>query len=700
MRKTTLLMAPLWGLLTSTVHAQQTYELGGQLDLRSHYYNNSGDPSTTFYSDEGIQSYGLLNLDFTQHLSAYRDVQANLGLLLNDSSFKGQSGASLERAHIAYTNGEGAMPLRVNSGDILAYFSQRTLQTSLIGSQIELQPAWGNTRHSLQVFTGLANSDYRDFSTDNVFSGASWLSELSENGSYSVNLIHNRKQGNSQNTEQIILSTASNYDIQLGNQAMSTEAEFAYLDGDTVQANTVQNASDTAVFFELSGEDLVSNLQASYQFSYQRYGETYTPEGAAVTADRESIEGRFSFSPLNTLNVQTRLQRFEDNIDSGNKLSTQVMGIGSNGSLSLFKKAINFSTDAFVNQASNKQDTVDTDTQNLRLNVSMPLTTTISTHLSLQNNKTHNNNDGSRSKNDVVNLGLRLPIDYLNWRGSISPSINLNSNNSGQQTTGLVSINASNGQHNVALSVRALDQNQHTNTAIDSVSSTLALRYHYRFRQHSFGLEYDSQYRSPEPGASSQGHRIGLNYKMDFAYRPSSGLARSHFVGTLSPIVSYHPVNLGDSSAKAKAILADHKLNAQQVGNYLISEAMLFDFTNARQLLVSHNASGTVNTVGIIVQTNNTDEIGRTLANMLSEFTNVLGSPTLLIEEGEFTTHLQANLDNGSFQRLYGWQQGTNKIYLGIPVRTDGQARIELITGNVGDPVNSGGFWGFQEIVR
>ncbi len=52
------------------------------------------------------------------------------------------------------------------------------------------------------------------------------------------------------------------------------------------------------------------------------------------------------------------------------------------------------------------------------------------------------------------------------------------------------------------------------------------------------------------------------------------------------------------------------------------------------------------------------------------------------IEEGGFSDNIRNELRSGTFKRILEWQTASGVLRFGIPDRTDGQVRMEIIHAN------------------
>ena len=121
------------------------WHISGQNTLRSEYYSVKGDPAAAPYRFEGSEFYNEVDLDFTRRVTPYNSWRGQISGLFNDSEYRNaEYGLIPERLNLHREMGESDVPYRFDVGDFYGYTSFRTLQTSLKGIQIELQPSIGS----------------------------------------------------------------------------------------------------------------------------------------------------------------------------------------------------------------------------------------------------------------------------------------------------------------------------------------------------------------------------------------------------------------------------------------------------------------------------------------------------------------------------------------------------------------------------
>ncbi|MBN8531273.1 MAG: hypothetical protein J0L97_05370, partial [Alphaproteobacteria bacterium] len=155
------------------------WEIYGNNTARYEAYDIGGDPSASPYPHRGSHMYDEFDVNFARQFSPYRRLRGQIFGLVNGSDYRQiDDGLVPERLNIQFENGESSIPYRVEAGDFFANLSYRTMQRSLKGAQVELQPDFGNPqrRHSILFFSGAQQPYWRHFdASEDYHNGASWL---------------------------------------------------------------------------------------------------------------------------------------------------------------------------------------------------------------------------------------------------------------------------------------------------------------------------------------------------------------------------------------------------------------------------------------------------------------------------------------------------------------------------------------------
>ena len=170
-----------------------------ETNLRTEYYDARGDRTASPYPFTGIHQTLGVSFDAERRENPFDFSRFSFTGTQSDSRYySARDGFFPERINFTQQSGTAALPFQLQAGDYLGAFSLRTLQTSLRGGFLELQPQTDSKdrRHSFQLLSGAAGQNYRQFQVrDNWFNGGSYLFEDRALGRYSLNWVNNFRQG-------------------------------------------------------------------------------------------------------------------------------------------------------------------------------------------------------------------------------------------------------------------------------------------------------------------------------------------------------------------------------------------------------------------------------------------------------------------------------------------------------------------------
>ena len=188
------------GLCLSKEFMDDWYIFGANT-MRSSLYGAEGLGAASPYPFEGGMFYDEFNVYLSKQNSRYDTWRGEVSGVINadDEYRSSNNGIVPELLNFTRENGEGNLPYRVEVGDHFAYYSYLTLQRSLKGAQVELQPWPGSPgrRHSFIMTAGADEGNWRDLTfKDNFTTAVSWLTQDDVFGALSFNLVHNFKDNN------------------------------------------------------------------------------------------------------------------------------------------------------------------------------------------------------------------------------------------------------------------------------------------------------------------------------------------------------------------------------------------------------------------------------------------------------------------------------------------------------------------------
>lgn len=722
---------PLAGLLLLASAAAsgqgllQDWSLRGANTLRFSNYDTSGAAAGSPYAFEGDMYFDEFNLYFNRRNSDYDTWRGEISGVynINDDYRSADFGVVPERISLSRENGAGAVPYRLDAGDLFSYYSYLTLQRSLKGVQVELQPAFlAGTGQSIVLTSGAGEAYWRDIDpNNNYFNGLSWLVQNADWGSWSFNFVHNYREHDAGlgtlDRIQLVYSLAGEKTFHLASQRLTLEGEFAHFSGDhngLAGAASGQDRSDNGFYMELRGRH--ATLPWDYRIRVDRYGRDYRPVGAVVTPDRRSVEAHSGWRFHYGLALRVRAQLFEDGFESANQRITRTAGANLSGQLLKFVAPdVNGSVDAYVQHINDKLRTVDADTWNLNLNLNKPLPGDWTGRMGVF---LQNINDTGTGNADGITRQLSLNADHAftlaGFSGYITPGLLLRSTRHGGRDSDdwspTIAMSLNKGPHNLSMDYRGLMENRLASTAAADVDThTFNLDYRYRYGRHQFGLEANLFGRDPAPGQSTEAYRISAFWRYEFD-RPAAVAAAAPAAAAVSAPAAALTVDLRSLAPGTPASQARERLQQAGVdggtrqGRYMVYEYPMLQDVLQRQRLAVEYAAGVVQRSAYIIdfdEVGNVDSVRQTFERVRQVLIRNFGAPTRTIEEGDFGADFGADfaaaVNSQRLVRLVEWETSTGTIRFGIPRRLDRQVRMEVQYG-LSFPPPGETLWSLEEI--
>ena len=683
------------------VHSQQERELWdwrGETTLRLENYDTRGDRSATPYPHSGNQETLGIGLDAERRPNPFDFTRFSFsGTASHSLYYAPDYGFHPERFNITQQSGTAALPYQAQVGDYFGVFSFRTLQTSLRGGMVELQPRAG---HSLVALSGAAGQTYRDFQwKDNQFNGGSYLFESREWGRFAANWVNNSRQDTP--GSQDVWSGAAEVPFSLGAQNLRFETELAQFSGDQ---------KDTGVFGEFSSRGVRRLAPLDWRLRYERYGKGYRPAGAIVSPDRESYEGfagwRFATGPA----LRARLQEFRDGWDSGNMTVTDTGGLTITGPLlAALLPGWTGNLDGYLQKVVNRAASpTDLHTSSLRADASRSYPNGITLRLGYGYLDIDNRLAAASSSVTQDVLGTLTHVaQWAGWRGVASYGATLRDidggTGAGQQVLPLVSLSLARGRHSILgnLSYAALDQRDPLQT--DTGTTNLALAYRYDLPRDKLGAELASYYRSPTPGASTEAYRVTFTWTHLFQKTPVAQLGRA----PLGPAPDSGPLDLRELAPGRSVATLDQRFLALAVrpGTRLAPNLVLYDYRmldeiTQRQRVGVQTLGGDIERAALVIDFDAVGE-AQSMAQLFERVREALvrryGQPASVFNRGEFRPTIVDDIQTDQFIRLTEWRTPQGVLRFGIPRRLDRIVRMEVqIARSFPDPTQTR--WSIEEL--
>lgn len=696
------------------------WSISGYNTYRVDNYEDSGNISSSPYPNRGFQQFDDFNIQLSREVSEYENIEAQISGTVDDSEYRtSEEGVIFERGYINWEKGDGAIPFRAELGDFFGNQTLRTLQRSLKGVQLDLQPDFlFPTPHSIQLFGGVTNSTYRSFSDNkDFFTGASWLVPETKFGVLALTAVNNTTQSTltTPRLNQTVYSMAWSKEATYWKQKIELEAEYGFLSGDV--STTELNKHDNGFFTQLRGRS--ENIPLTYRVRHERYGDDFRPNGSSITPNQRASEIHLGWRFTTGLSVRARLQTFRTNWKTANYTDRDVVGLTIGGSLipsiGLTGNLASFISDT---ETANKSSSSFANTTNATF--SLPIADRWVARLGGVLTQVDNRVAGTATVNRQISLGLDHSFNIMGFTGSISPSLNLRDSIRVGDTvqsdiSPSVSLNVRKGAHSLAFShnVQILDTKSATGTDTDTFQS--ALNYSYTRKGHRIQIEANHFDRNPTPGSGTDAYRIGIGWTYNFdrpaRVRPVATTAQQSVapapVATAASAGSFETqpdimrLIPGMSMKIVKNKLAQSGiLDPLVIGELEIYETPFIEIVDRRQRLGLISSNGFLDKSVLVIDFEDLGDIDST-QQIYEEVRKVLfdryGAPTINIEEGNFSDNIRNELRSGIFTRILEWPTATGVLRFGIPARTDGQVRMELIHAS---SFTSGedNFWSIEQL--
>ncbi|MEQ9463169.1 MAG: hypothetical protein RJQ10_05880 [Haliea sp.] len=686
--------------------ADPGWQVTGSNSSRIEHYDVDGAQNASPYAFEGGQAFNEFNLNLNRRFSPYRSLKGQLYGVLNDSNYRfPDNGLQAERLSLVYENGESNLPYRFEGGDVYTYLSYRTVQRSIKGIQLDMQPRVDDNgrRHSFLVFSGANQNRWNDFEySDSQSSGASWLVEDGELGSLNLNIVNTQESARSVgelDREQWLASVAAETNFNLGAHNINLESEFVYFDGDhdgDFGAATGQGRDDHGIFAELVGN---AYQNFSYRLRYEEYGYDFRPSASVVVNDRRSYEAHAAWQFAQGLRLRGRLQTYQDRFDSLNQLDTDVLGIDLSGSLTAFGLARHSGRlRAYREETEDEFGAVDRSSVGLDLNVTSPLSGKLNlmTDLGLLDQK-----DRLDSSLDAITSELGIAVSRQVALGEFFGNVSFGLQyrdidgglREGNEISPRIAFNLGDGTHTLRFSLDYLDQSRRETVDPDLRTATASLHYDLRWKQHEFGFEADYFDRHVDLADNTAASRVAVYWTWYFDGKSTARLAGAGGVN-LNP-ASGLDERLEISSPALLAQLApgqwldqvvDKMLDASAPQPVVDTDGLVYEFPvlgriDQRQRLAVTFRAQVVDRIGLIIDLENDGSprsAGQLYSRVLEDLIKAYGRPQRDYSEGEFSENLVMDVNRDRFRRVTEWDTYYGVLRFGIPRRMDGKVRLEV----------------------
>lgn len=744
MRKIFLYLFSLLCVLTPSVFAEfqagdaaaflDEWHIAGENSVYLTYFDSHGRDAATRYTFDGFQAYSEHQLSMDRKLSDYETLSASISNVINSDEYRNaQQGWYVEDLRFEWEKGDGFVPFRVNAGDYTATLTYRTIQRSLKGFQVEVQPDVQigdlEQRHSAIVFTGISTPIYRDVQVDrDLFSGFSWLTDLQNLGAFAFNLVHNFRDNDpaaiTRQRNQLVWGFTYENQIEVLTEKLSFEAEVNKFIGDYDSflntSGVEEDVDDTAVYFAINGS---STIPLTYGFRFENYGDHFQPHGAVISPNRRTLAWDAGWAFENGMSLDGRIELYRDNLESDNHINTKTYGLSLSGPVSASPlENTTIYADIYRQSVNDTLRFANTHTWGYTLDTRATLYEQWSGHAGFNSTNTA---DGFRSTKYIpreFNFDVSHPISFSEAQGSARAGMVFRSTSgsttASDQFVPTFGMNLSKDSHRFNFNTGVVVYDSHARRSQNTVNFTFKGGYGFEHGPHRLSADFKIDGRNPNAVKPTQDYRFGLTYTFSFdkpagtnltdfdwssGYSvPSSRMEAAVFERAVSGMYWYEAAAPGSELSLALSALDQLGITGatDQSGVYIF-ENRVFEDVKRRQRVVLESEEERVVRASVIIDLNakgDADSVHQVYAKLQKSLLESYGNPSLNREEGDFAESYVEDVNNGALIRITEWKTNRGIIRLGIPQRRDNRVRIEVQRA-MSFPSARDAYWSLESIV-
>lgn len=694
--------AALFPLGSTAQEILRDWQIGGSLTAALEGYSDAGDPAQSPFAERTTFGFMETDLNLSRQISPFERFSGQFFGVLVDNPFRSNfDGFVAERAKAEWEKGDGAVPFRLEAGDIFALTTARTSQRSLKGLQLEVQPRIGilpGWQHSIIGFWGINQATYRqvDFDDDQTI-GASWLMSQGRSGNLALNLVTNRLGAGANNVAvervQTVGSVAADRAFDLQGQSLEWKGEVGFLFGDDLAGNRPDDTG-AGLFTEVRGRD--QSMPLDYSVRFDQFDSDYRPNGAAVSAGRRSLSGNAGWRFDTGLALRGRARWDRDGFGRANHTDTFNSGLNLAGPLDPgLGTVLNGTFDASVIRTADAAGTVRTTTHAASANISAPLPNDLFGRVGYQVQAVRALN-AEPTLSGTATVGVDRSFAFGDVVGTLSPSLSWRRTNGGNAEGDELILGLGASVERGALSARGnyrFAKQIRETAGADTVTNSINGSLNWQQGRHAFALEADFSVTAREAARASQPLKLAARYTFSFDKPPGSGLfdppqvAPQGFAAVEVPQESgvFDLAALAPNSSLQAVLqnLTDAGLRggqAQADGLIVYETSVLANIALRQRLALLHKGARFRKVALIIDPSNPGDATGlqNDFQAVLAELVAAYGAPSSTFERGDFAGDVVQAIDDGDLIRIVEWRTASGTLRLGIPRRLDRQVRIEV----------------------
>ncbi len=710
----------LLGVALKGQSQEEGWDWRGETNLRLEQYDVRGDRSASPYPFTGGHETLGISFDAERRTNPFDFSRFSFTGTYSDSRYySAKDGFFPERLNFTHQSGTAGIPYQAQAGDYLGAFSLRTLQTSLRGGFVELQPQSESKerRHSFQLLSGAAGQAYRQFQVrDNWFNGASYLFEDRKLGRYSLNWVNNLRQDDAiagtLGRRQNVWSGAAEVPFALGRQNLRFETEWAGFSGDhdgTAGAASGQGRKGSGFFSELSSRGTKELAPLNWRVRFERNGQDFRPAGGSVSPDRLAREGYAGWRFASGLNLRSRLQMYRDGWDSGNLTRTNTGGLTLTGPLlAALLPGWTGNLDSYLQTIRNQAAPAETRIFSARADASRTLSKGVTLRLGFGylDNDPRTTPAGGSITRDVL-ATLSHAAELWGWRGSLSYGGTLRQINgsaaAARQFLPLASMSLARERHSVQGSLSYAHLNQVDPAQVDTRNASISLAYRYDLPQDKLGVELNTNYRNAVPGSATEGYRLMFTWTHLFEKEKLAQFGRA----PLGAAPGTGALDLRELAPGKQIGILEKRLETlglrsatRPAPNLIVYDTRMLDEIDQRQRVAIQTLGGDIERSGLVIEfddVGSVNTVAQTFERVRQSLIRRYGAPTSVFNRGDFRLALIDDVNTDQFIRLSEWRTPDGVIRFGIPRRLDRILRMEVqIARSFPDPTQTR--WSFDDL--